>query len=144
MSHINIDGVDASELGFIQKDLVEKFKIYMENPLEFTSIHIGLTNYSNCVLFFDKPIDEALLSTLPTDYRKILFSSIYNFKLFNTDNIAIINKNILDEMMDDKETAYDKLFDPELLKKPVRKGNKIGGNKNGNMAKYKKSNRSWK
>ena len=112
----------------------------MENPLEFTSIHIGLPNYSNCVLFFDKPIDEALLSALPTDYRKILFSSIYNFKLFNTDNIAIINRNILDEMMDDNETAYNKLFDPELLKKPVRKGNKIGGNKNGNMAKYK-SNR---
>lgn len=144
MSHINIDGVDTSELGFIQKDLVEKFKIYMENPLEFTSIHIGLPNYSNCVLFFNKPIDEALLSALPTDYRKILFSSIYNFKLFNTDNIAIINRNILDEMMDDNETAYNKLFDPELLKKPVRKGNKIGGNKNGNMAKYKKSNRSWK
>ena len=144
MSHINIDGVDASELGFIQKDLVEKFKIYMENPLEFTSIHIGLPNYSNCVLFFNKPIDEALLSAFHTDYRKILFSSIYNFKLFNTDNIAIINRNILDEMMDDSETAYNKLFDPELLKKPVKKGNKIGGNKNGNMAKYKKSNRSWK
>lgn len=150
MANINIDGVDTTELGYIQKDLVEKFKYYMENPLEFSSIHVGLPNFANCVLFFEKPIDEVLLTSLPTDFRKILFTAMYNFKLFNTDNIAIINKPILDVMLDEGENEYTKLSDPALLKKPVKekkpfnKNNKFGGKKNGYVGKSKEFSKSWK
>ena len=149
VANINIDRIDTSELGYIQKDLVEKFAIYMEKPLEFTSMHIGLSNFSNCVIFFNSPIDEALLASLPTDYRKILFTAMYNFKLFNTDNIAIINKPLLDIMMDENENEYTKLSDPALLKKPVKsnkfnKNNKFGGKKNGYVGKSKEPSKSWK
>lgn len=150
IANINIDGVDTTELGYIQKDLVEKFKYYMENPLEFSSIHVGLPNFANCVLFFEKPIDEVLLTSLPTDFRKILFTTMYNFKLFNTDNIAIINRPILDVMLDEGENEYTKLSDPALLKKPVKekkpfnKNNKFGGKKNGYVGKSKEFSKSWK
>ncbi len=150
IAEINIEGIDTTELGFIQKDLVEKFKFYMENPLEFSSVHVGLPNFANCVLFFEKPIDEVLLTSLSTDFRKILFTAMYNFKLFNTDNIAIINKPILDVMLDEGETEYTKLSDPALLKKPVKekkpfnKNNKFGGKKNGYVGKSKEFSKSWK
>lgn len=151
MATINTDGIDTSDLGFIQKELVNRFQDYMTNPLLFTSIHVGLPNFSNCVLFFDKPIADDLLVSLPTDYRRILFVNMFNFKLFNTDNIALINKPILDIMLAEGETEYTKLSDPELLKKPikekkpfVKKDNKFGGNKDGYVAKFKKSSKSWK
>ena len=151
MASINTDGIDTSNLGFIQKELVNRFQNYMDNALMFTSMHIGLPNFSNCVLFFDKPIAEDLFASLPTDYRRILFVNMFNFKLFNTDNIALINKPIVDVMLTEGETEYTKLSDPELLKKPikakkpfVKKDNKFGGNKNGYMGKSKESGKSWK
>jgi len=151
MASINIDGIDTSNLGFIQKELVNRFQNYMENALMFTSMHVGLPNFSNCVLFFDKPIADDLFASLPTDYRRILFVNMFNFKLFNTDNIALINKPIVDVMLTEGETEYTKLSDPELLKKPVKakkpfvkKDNKFGGNKNGYMGKSKESGKSWK
>lgn len=151
MATINTDGIDTSNLGFIQKELVNRFQDYMVNPLLFTSIHVGLPNFSNCVLFFDKPIADDLLVSLPTDYRRILFVNMFNFKLFNTDNIALINKPILDVMLAEGETEYTKLSDPELLKKPikekkpfVKKDNNFGGSKDGYVAKFKKSSKSWK
>lgn len=149
MNIINIDGIDTSNLGYIQKDLVEKFDIYMKNPLKFTSIHIGLPNFSNCVLFFENPIDSALMTALPTDFRKILFTAMFNFRLFNTDNIAIINYPMLEIMLLENESEYTKLSDPELLKnvfkeKKTFKNNKFGGNKNGYVGKFKGPSKSWK
>lgn len=138
MANINIDDIDLSNLGYIQKDLVEKFKLYMDNTISFTSIHIGLPNYSNCVIFFDTPISDDIITALSTDFRKILFVNMFNFKLFNTDNIAIINKPIVDVMLTEGETEYTKLSDPALLKKPLYnkkkegfKNNKFGGKNNG-------------